>query len=130
MSIESPIGILDFHRSFQEATESEGAEVHVPDPVVDFLEADVLADAGGGDVYPRLVRAKAAIGADVPNLEAIGIVEWGQLARHRAWRRLIHRGRRPLLERFVGPLLVELAAEAIEAPLLRGHRAGGWPGSF
>src|SRR3954462_1976020 len=35
MSIEFPMGVLDFNRSFQEATESEGAEVHVPDPVVD-----------------------------------------------------------------------------------------------
>jgi hypothetical protein len=57
--------------------ELECAEVDVPDPVVDLLEADVFPDADSRDVHPAAVPADAAIGAEVAVLETIGILERG-----------------------------------------------------
>lgn len=48
-----PVGVLDLHVPIVQPAEPEGAEVHVPDTVVDLLQSDVLADAHGGHVDPR-----------------------------------------------------------------------------
>jgi hypothetical protein len=77
MSIQPPVGVFDLHLSFQQAPEFEGAEVDVPDAVLDLLEADVFADAGGGDIDPRLVPANAAVGADITHFEAMGYSSGG-----------------------------------------------------
>jgi hypothetical protein len=31
--------------TFEEPTEFEGSEVHIPDPIVNFLQADIGSDA-------------------------------------------------------------------------------------
>jgi len=49
---ETAEGVLDLHVPLEEPPELERPEVHVPDAVVDFLQADVFADAHGGDVDP------------------------------------------------------------------------------
>jgi hypothetical protein len=45
VSCESPVGIFDAHMSFEQATEFEGSEVNIPDPIVDVLEADTCSAA-------------------------------------------------------------------------------------
>jgi hypothetical protein len=50
LSFQASISALDSHVAFKQAAEFERAEVDVPDAVIDFLEADVLADADGRDV--------------------------------------------------------------------------------
>lgn len=58
------------------------AEVDVPDTIVDFFQADILPGADDGGIGPVPVPVDAAIGTDVPDLKAIGIVE----------RQLLHAG--------------------------------------
>ena len=53
----------------------ERAEVDVPDAIADFFQADILPGADDGDIGPVPVPADTAIGTDVPDLKAIGIVE-------------------------------------------------------
>ena len=85
MAREPAEGVLDFHVSFDQPTELERPEVHVPDAVVDFLQAHVFADADGGDVDPSSIPADATVGADVAHFKAIRIFQrWeflGHLAR-------------------------------------------------
>jgi hypothetical protein len=73
VTIAPPVLVLHPHASLAEAAAPQRPEVHVPDPVVDFLEADVLADAHDRDVHPTGVPANAAVGTDVLDLEAIRI---------------------------------------------------------
>ncbi len=61
--------------SFDEATELEQSEVDVPDTVIDLFEADILTDAGGGDIDPLAIPSNAAVGADVADFEAVRIFE-------------------------------------------------------
>jgi hypothetical protein len=44
-AFQSTRGIFDAHMTFEEPTEFEGSEVDIPDPVVNFLEADICSDA-------------------------------------------------------------------------------------
>ncbi len=84
MSFESTILVLDAHRAFMESAELQGAEIDVPDTVVDFFQADVLSGADGGDIDPTRVPANAAVGADIADLEAIRILERRNFFRHEA----------------------------------------------
>src|SRR2546425_1309937 len=67
------IGILNFRVALVQTAKLKWPEVHVPDAVVDFLKANVLADAHGGDVDPAALPTDAAVGADVAHFEAIRI---------------------------------------------------------
>lgn len=89
MSFQASISVLDFHVAFKQAAELERSEVDVPDAVIDFLQADVFADADGGNVDPLGVPADAAVGADVAGLEAIRILELWQPGGHEPGRRLV-----------------------------------------
>src|SRR5262245_10257780 len=82
LSIEAPVGVFDLHLALKEPSELERAEVDVPHTVVDLFEPYVFANAGRGDIDPRLVPANAALGADIAHFEPIGIFDWRQLARH------------------------------------------------
>jgi hypothetical protein len=39
------MGIFDAHMTFEQPTEFKGSEVHIPDPIINFLKADIGADA-------------------------------------------------------------------------------------
>lgn len=94
--------------SFVKSAELEGAEEEVPDAVVDFFKADVLSGADDGDIDPKGVPADAAVGADVADLEAVGVVERWDLFGHGAWGGLIDGGGSLLIEGFVRTDLVKL----------------------
>lgn len=82
VSFQSSIGILDSHVPFKETAEPERSKIDVPDAVVDFFEPDVLVDAHTRDADPLTIPTDAAIGADISDLEAIGIFERWEFCRH------------------------------------------------
>src|SRR5213083_1088177 len=126
-TVEPAVLILNSHLTLAQTAELEGAEVHVPEAVIDLLQAHVFADADRGDVDPPAVPPNATVGADVADFEAIGILERWQPVGHRSRRGRVAGRRRLLVERLVRPLLIELLAKDIEAPLLRGEAAGRRP---
>src|SRR2546425_12938883 len=67
----------------------------------------------------------AAVGTDVADFEAIGILESGQLGRHRPGRGRVARRGRLLIERLMRALVIELVAKRVEAALLSGQAACG-----
>ena len=77
--------IFDSEAVFKETAEFDRTEEDVPDGVVDRLEANVLASAGGADGDPRRVPSDAAVRAHEPGLEVRRIDErrwrWWQAAR-------------------------------------------------
>ena len=85
MSEEPTVGVFDPHVSLVEPSQAQCAEVDVPDSVIDLLQADVLANAGNGDVDPLTVPADAAIGADVAYFLSVRIFDGWQLAGHGPW---------------------------------------------
>lgn len=52
MAQQPAVGIFNLHVSLEQPPELERTEVHVPNAVVDLLEANVFADAHGGDIDP------------------------------------------------------------------------------
>src|SRR5207245_1924202 len=58
----------------------------------------------------------------------VRVLEGRQPIRHRPRRRAVTRRRRLLVERLMGPLVIELLAEDVEAALLRRETARGRPG--
>src|SRR5438876_6450213 len=122
-TIELPVLVLNPHMALAQTAEAQRPKVDVPDPVVDLLEADVFADADRGDVDPAAVPPHAPVGADVPDFEAVRVLEGRQPIRHRPRRRAVTRRRRLLVERLMGPLVIELLAEDVEAALLRRETA-------
>jgi len=109
-----------------QAAELEWPEVHVPNPVVDLLEPDVLADTNGRDVDPAPVPANPAIGAHVAHLESVWIDQRRQFAAHLPVRGAVRARRRVLIERLVRSLVIELPTKDIELPLLCGEARRGW----
>jgi len=49
--------------ALKEPPELEGAEVDVPDPIVDLFEADILPDADGRDVDPAAEPTTSSLSA-------------------------------------------------------------------
>src|SRR2546427_241625 len=74
-TIESPVLVLNPHVALAQAAEPQRPKVHVPDPVVDLLQAHILTDADGRHVHPARVPSNAAVGADVADFEPIGVLE-------------------------------------------------------
>src|SRR5574337_29732 len=109
--------------SFMEPAEFKRGEIDVPDAIVDFFQAHILSGADSGDIDPVRVPADAAIRTDIPDLEAIGIVEWWKLRRHGTGRRCIDGSRRLLIEGLVRTLVVVFRAEAVEPALLGSKTA-------
>src|SRR5436309_2558907 len=116
-TIELPVVILNPHVPLVQAAEAQWPKVHIPDPVIDLLEADVFADANRGDVDPATVPPNAPVGADIPHLESIRVLEWRQAIGHRPRRRVVTRRRRLLVQRLMRAVVVELLAKDIEAAL-------------
>src|SRR5262249_4218575 len=128
VTIESAVLVLNAHPPLVQPAELQRPEVHVPDPVVDLLEPHELADADDRHVHPAAVPSNAAVGADVADFETVGVLERWQAIGHRPRRGRVARGRRPLVEGLVRPLVVELVAKHVEGPLLGGEAARGLSG--
>ena len=118
MSSYAAEGVLDAEKPFVQPPELDGTKVQVPLAVVDFGEADVLAAEHVAHVHPVLVPADAPIGAHPPHLVVGGVLERRQPVRIRPRGRPIDGRGRLIRERFVGPLLIVLAAKGVEAALL------------
>src|SRR5207249_9952881 len=97
-------------------------------PSGDFLQPDVLADADDRHVHPATIPPDPPVGADVPDLEAIRVLERRQPGRHRPRRGRVTRGWRLLVERLVRALVIELLAKDVELALLRRKTPGRRPG--
>src|SRR5207253_4387697 len=65
---QSAIRVFDPHMALEQAPELERPVVDIPDPIVDLLQAHVLTNADGRDVYPAAVPSDAAIRADVAHV--------------------------------------------------------------
>lgn len=111
--------------AFEQPSDPECTEVDIPDPVIDFLQSDILADTDDLDVDPMPVPSNAAIGADVAHLEVVGIFERGALVRHRSWGSSIQGIRSLLVEGFMWAVMIKLLSEMIELALLR-RKVGRW----
>src|SRR5262245_27033427 len=104
-------------------------EVHRPDAVGDLRQGDVLVDQRVADEQLVALEADGPGPADAADVPVPRIVGRWQPGGQWPGRRGVAGGRRLLAERLVRPLLVELVAEAVEAPLLGGvvpaRRSGG-----
>jgi hypothetical protein len=67
---QSSMSILDLHVSCKQVAELERFEVDVPDAVINFLRANILAGTDGGDADTSTVPADATGSADVASLDA------------------------------------------------------------
>jgi hypothetical protein len=66
--------------SLVQSSKFEGSETDIPEAVVDLFEADILAYAHDAHVDPAAIPADPTVGADVADLEPIGVIErWGRL---------------------------------------------------
>ncbi len=117
-------GILDLHVAFTWAPELERAKVDGPDPLIDFLQAHVCVRRDRGDIDPVVIPPNAPVGADVADLEAIGILQGRERLGHRPWGGRIDRGGRLEIERFMRAFVVKLGPEPIEPALLRAQAPG------
>ena len=64
---------------FAETTEFQWSKIHVPNSVVDFLEADILAGAGNADVDPGTVPADATVVANITSFKMSWVLKRRQL---------------------------------------------------
>ena len=113
--------------SFVDPPQEHVAEVDRPDPVGDLLEADGMLLERVGDEEQAPLEAKGAGIGDALDDEVPGIFDRRQGAGVLAGGGPVERCRRPALQELVGALVVVLAAESIERPLLRGERGPGRP---
>jgi len=81
-----------------------------------------------GDVDPCGVPADAAVGRDLSGLEVSGVVGRLELVWEETGRGFVDRGWGPLVYSLVGPDLVEITSEGVEATLLSGPVPGGRDG--
>lgn len=58
-----------------QAAKFQRSKVNIPNAVVDFFQAHVFAGAADADVHSFMIPADAAVGADIADLEAVGIFE-------------------------------------------------------
>jgi hypothetical protein len=58
--------VFDLEATFVHPPKLQRPKVDVPEPVVNFLEADVFASERVGDADPVLLPANAAVAADRP----------------------------------------------------------------
>jgi hypothetical protein len=108
-----------------ESAQGHGTEVQIPDPVVRLLEAYPLADEGFADEQAAALPLDLAICANPPSLIVAGILQLVQMLRVLSSRRCVELRRRPLAQRLMGALLVEIRLESVEAPLLSPQVPGG-----
>jgi hypothetical protein len=112
-----------------EAPQFQRAKVQIPLVVVDLVQADILAAEDVTHVHPVMVPADPAVAADESDLEVPGIFQGWQPVGEAPERAAVARGGRLIAEGLMGPLVIELGPEVIEATLLRAEgprrRAGG-----
>jgi len=101
-----------------EAAQPERAEVDVPEVVVDFLEAYVLAAEDVTDIDPVGVPPDAAVVADLSDLEVVRILERLWSVGERSVRGTVNRGRGVLSESLVRSFVVVGSSKGVEPPLL------------
>src|SRR5678815_4940179 len=94
-----------------EPPERDRPEGDLPERVVDLLERDVLLGEHVAHVHPVVVPADAAVPAHAPHLAVGGVLERREAGGIRARGGGVAARRRPLRERLVWPLVVELGAE-------------------
>ena len=114
--------------SFIEPPEVHRSNEQSPSPTGEGLEADGERRQDVGDIDPALVPPNAAVGRDAPDLEVLGVRDRSQPRHVQSIRRGIERCRSALVQRLVGPHLVEGMSEGIEAPLLGAERGRRRPG--
>lgn len=130
---------ISFHRRlrgreaqspFIEVSKTHGSKDNVPDPVINFLEANLFAgeDLADGDVL--LMPVEAAVLDDAAHLEMGGIFERRHARRDSARRCEAALPGAVLRERFVGTLMVVLASKTVEPALLGDRRCRGRLGGF
>jgi hypothetical protein len=119
--------ILDPQLAFVHSPELDRPEVYVPQAVVHFLESDILTGQRLRDADAIALPADAAVLADESDLEVTGVLDLRKLPRELPQRRAVGRRRRFLAEPFVRSLFVVLAAECVEAGLLRTEVAARRP---
>jgi hypothetical protein len=113
---------------FIEPAQVHRAEEQVPGSAGEGLEPDGERRQDVRHVHPALVPANAPVGRDAPDLEVLGVRDRPQSRHVESVRRGIERRRPALVQRLVGPHLVEGMPEGIEAPLLGAPRGGRGPG--
>ena len=124
----SGISRIDPEVPLVEFAEQDVIEVDRPHPVRGFFKPDVVLFQGLREEELLRLEAEGARVRDKAHQVVAGVLGVRQPARVRA-RRGVPDGRRRLLaERFVGPLVIVLRAEALKAALLAAARAGGRPG--
>ena len=67
-----------------ETTYPQGSIIHLPDAIIDLLQADIFTGTNRGNLNPVGAPAHTAAGIDETDLEMIGVFEGQDLARHRA----------------------------------------------
>jgi hypothetical protein len=110
---------------FIEPAQMDRAEEHVPGSAAEGLEADRQRRQDVRDIHPALIPPNAAVGRDAPDLEVLRVGDRPESGHVPSIRGRIERRGPALLQRFVGPHLVEGMPERIEAPLL-GTEGVGW----
>ncbi len=111
----APLVIFNPPKAFVHASELQRPKVYVPQSVADLLEADVFARQGVGDTDPAFLPADAAVAADQADFKVSRVFEGRELPRQLAFRWLITRSGRLLVERLVCP------AGKIGNRSVRGH---------
>ncbi len=104
-------------------TESQRPQVHMPESVVDDLDADHFAAKGQAAApLDAIVRAYS------PWLECAGLAVVRGRVREVPWRQYVDLGRSPHPERLVRSLLVVDLLEVLERRLLTANRLAWWRG--
>ena len=124
-SFQSTLGLFDAPMPFAEPPAFAGAAVDMPDPAVDFLQADIVSDANVGDVAPAMVPPAAPMGADRAPRDAVRRLERWRLMRPLAGGGGIPCSAGTPVECCVRTLRVELLPDA-SATLLWGAAVGRW----
>jgi hypothetical protein len=104
--------------AFEPPPEREGSAVHMPDPLVNVLKANLFADADVCNVDPWMVPTDATIGADVAYLEAVRVLKRWKLSRQLPRGGVIAGGGCAHIERLMRTLMVALFADVGALPLL------------
>jgi hypothetical protein len=77
----APRVIFDPTNAFVHPAELQWSEVYVPQPITDFLEADVFSRQGVRDADPALLPANSAVATDEADFKVSGVFEGRKLAR-------------------------------------------------
>ena len=114
--------------SFVEARERNGRKVHGPEAIIDFFEADVFPGERRAEKRRGPAPGDLAGVGDAPDFEMPGIRDGRQHRGQPTRRGLIPIRRHLIVERFVRPLRVVFATEAIDASLLGAQMPRRWTG--